>query len=126
MPPKFTNVDEYIELFPENVKEMLLQLRKLIKENAPLADESISYSIPSYKLNGKPLVYFAGYATHIGLYVTPSSHEKFALELSGYKKGKGSVQFPLDSPLPLDLISEMIDYRLNEIESADSLKKDLA
>lgn len=87
-------------------------MRHLIRKNAPEAVESISYGMPGYKLNKKPLVYFAGHANHIGFYATPVGHEAFALELSGYKTGKGSVQFPIDQPLPTELIERMVRFRV--------------
>jgi len=81
-------------------------------QTAPDAVESISYAMPAYKLNGKPLVYFAGYKNHIGFYATPTGHEAFKEELSKYKQGKGSVQFPVDEPMPLDLIRRIVAFRV--------------
>ncbi len=107
-------VDEYIGSFPENIQELLHQIRSVIKENAPGAAEGFSWRMPAYMLNGKPLVYFAGYGRHIGFYATPSGHESFARELSQYKRGKGSVRFPADQPLPLDLIARMVRFRVAE------------
>ncbi|MFV0269258.1 MAG: iron chaperone, partial [Draconibacterium sp.] len=78
------------------------------------AVESIAYGMPAYKLNKKPLVYFAAYARHIGFYATPSGHQEFASELSVYKQGKGSVQFPIDEPLPTDLIRRIVAFRVKE------------
>jgi uncharacterized protein YdhG (YjbR/CyaY superfamily) len=89
-------------------------IRKVIKNNAPEAIENIAYGMPAYKMNKKPLVYFGGYAKHIGFYATPTGHEKFKKQLSLYKQGKGSVQFPLDQPLPLDLIAEIVKFRVLE------------
>jgi len=111
-------VDNYIKSFPENVQELLKQIRAIIKENAPEAEESFAYQMPAYKTNGKPLVYFAGFKNHIGFYATPTGHAEFAKELSKYKQGKGSVQFPLDKPLPLKLIGQVVRFRVQE-----SLKK---
>lgn len=108
----FHNVDEYISSFPDSTQEALKQMRQLILLNAPKAVESISYGMPAYKMNSKPLVYFAGYTKHIGFYATPTGHEKFSKELSVYKQGKGSVQFPLSSSLPKKLIGEIVKYRL--------------
>lgn len=113
----FTNVDDYIKSFPEDVQKTLQQVRKTIKKAAPDAIEGFSYMMPAYKLNGKPLVYFAGYKNHIGLYATPSGHVAFAQELSKYKQGKGSVQFPLDEPVPLDLIKQIVKFRVLETKS---------
>ena len=107
-------VDNYIESFPENVQELLHQLRATIKENAPDAAESIAYQMPAYKTNGKPLVYFAAFKTHIGFYATPTGHSEFANELSKYKQGKGSVQFPFDKPIPFELIGRIVKFRVKE------------
>lgn len=111
MAEKPTTVDQYIATFPTDVQELLQQVRATIKENAPLAEERIGYGMPGYYLNG-PLVYFAGYKNHIGFYATPNGHEAFAEELSKYKQGKGSVQFPLGEPLPLDLIKRIVAFRV--------------
>jgi uncharacterized protein YdhG (YjbR/CyaY superfamily) len=105
------NVDEYIAPFPPAIKTALESLRKTIKKAAPHAEEFISYAMPAYKYNGV-LVYFAGYKNHIGFYGTPSGHEAFKKELSIYKSGKGSVQFPLDKPLPLKLITQIVKFRV--------------
>ncbi|MNU94048.1 hypothetical protein D3C71_840010 [compost metagenome] len=110
----FTTVDEYMLEFENETRERLIAIRKLIQETAPEAVESISYGMPAYKVHGKPLVYFAGYKSHIGFYATPTGHEAFAKELSKYKQGKGSVQFPLDEPLPMKLIQEIVLFRLTE------------
>ncbi len=111
---KPSSVDEYIKSFPKSTEALLKQLRKAIKETAPAAEELISYCMPAYKLNKKPLVYFAGYEKHIGFYATASGHQKFSKELARYKQGKGSVQFPLDEPLPIDLIIRMVKFRVKE------------
>src|SRR5512145_3363356 len=108
----FSNVDEYIRGFPEEVQVILEQVRSVIRHSAPDAAESISYGMPAYKIKGKPLVYFAGYEKHIGFYATPTGHEAFAAELSKYKQGKGSVQFPIDEPMPLDLIERITKFRV--------------
>lgn len=89
-------------------------MRNTILASAPGAEESISYGMPAYKINKKPLVYFAAFKNHIGFYATPSGHEAFAAELAKYKQGKGSVRFPLDKPLPLDLIGEIVAFRMVE------------
>lgn len=107
-------VEEYIGTFPGEVQDLLKQMRAAIVENAPGAEEGFAYQMPAYKLNGKPLVYFAGFRNHIGFYATPTGHEKFTKELSGYKKSKGSVQFPLGKPLPMDLIVRIIKFRVEE------------
>ena len=116
------NVDEYIAQFPPDVKTALESLRKTIKAAAPKAEELISYMMPAYKLNGV-LVYFAGYKNHIGFYGTPLGHEAFAKELSGYKSGKGSVQFPLDKPLPLKLITQIVKFRVAQNNEKATVKK---
>jgi uncharacterized protein YdhG (YjbR/CyaY superfamily) len=108
------NVDEYLEGFPEEIREKLRSIRRIILKNAPGAVEGMAYRMPAYRSNGKPLVYFAGYEKHIGFYATPTGHEKFKNELSRYKQGKGSVQFPVDNPIPYDLIAEIVRYRFNE------------
>ncbi len=96
-------IETYIQQFPDNVQEILHNIRKLIKDNAPEAEELFAYGIPAYKTNKKPLVYFAVFKKHIGFYATPSGHSEFQDELSKYKQGKGSVQFPLDKPIPYKL-----------------------
>lgn len=108
-------VPNYIQSFPEPVQILLEQIRNVIKETAPEAEESISYGMPAYKIKGKPLVYFAGYKNHIGFYATPTGHEAFAEELSKYKQGKGSVQFSLNEPIPFDLIKRIVIFRKNNL-----------
>ena len=109
----YSNIDEYIEQFPDEIKEKLQQIRKLIAETAPQATEKISYQMPTFYYKGN-LVHFAAYKNHIGFYPTPTGIEEFEAELSKYKGGKGSVQFPLDKPLPLDLIKRIVEYRVSE------------
>lgn len=108
---KATTVDEYIKSFPAQTQAILQKIRQIIKNAAPEAAESIAYDMPAYKQSGKPLVYFAGYDKHIGFYATPSGHSAFAEQLSKYKQGKGSVQFPLDQPIPYELIEKIVTYR---------------
>jgi uncharacterized protein YdhG (YjbR/CyaY superfamily) len=108
------SVDEYIQSFPEELQELMRQVRETIIKSAPEAVEGIGSGMPAYKLKGKPLVYFAAYKSHIGFYATPSGHSKFAVELSKYKQGKGSVQFPLDEPMPLELIEKIVKFRVQE------------
>lgn len=105
------NVDEYINAFPSNTRVMLEQLRAAIRQMAPDAIECISYAMPAYKLHGM-LVYFAGYDKHIGFYPGAGGISAFENELTGYKRAKGSVQFPLDKALPLELISRMVKFRV--------------
>ncbi len=109
------DVEAYINQFEGEVKNRLLTMRELVRAVAPDAVESVSYGMPAYKQNGKPLVYFAGYEKHIGFYATPNGHEAFAKEFSKYKQGKGSVQFPNDQPLPTELIKRVITYRKKQV-----------
>ncbi|MDK2826200.1 MAG: hypothetical protein PWQ63_75 [Methanolobus sp.] len=110
---EFHNVDEYIAMFPENVQDKLKELRELIREIAPEAEETISYKMPTFRLNGS-LLHFAAYKNHIGLYPTPSGITEFKDELSSYKHAKGSVQFPIDETLPINLIRKMVAFRVKE------------
>ena len=114
MTADYRNIDEYILTFPPETRKMLEEIRGAIRKAAPDATEAISYQMPTFKLNGKNLVHFAGYKNHIGFYPVPSGMEAFKKELSSYKQGKGSVQFPLDKPLPLDLINEIVKFRVKE------------
>lgn len=109
-------VDAYIAAFPARTQQALKQLRRQIRAAAPAAEESISYGMPAYKLNGKPLVYFAGYESHVGFYATPSGHAAFKKDLAGYKTGKGSVQFPLGEAMPLQLVEKIVRFRVSENE----------
>jgi len=115
MDPKqeFTTIDEYIAQQPADVQPILQQIRALIRETAPEATEKISYQMPTFYLNGN-LVHFAAYKHHIGFYPTPSGTEQFEQELSAYKRSKGAVQFPLDQPMPYDLIRRMVQFRAAE------------
>ena len=106
--------DEYIKCFSTDTQTLLNQMRQTIRQAAPDAEETISYGMPAFKSNGKPLVYFAGYKNHIGFYATPTGHKEFEKELSKYKQGKGSVQFPIDEPLPLELIARIVKFRVKE------------
>lgn len=112
---KMNDVDKYIAGFPAEVQEKLQQVRSLIMETAPEAVEKLAYGMPGYKYKGKPMLYFAGHTSHLGLYATPVTHESFADELSEYKQGKGSVQFPYSKPIPLDLIKRMIEFKLKQL-----------
>jgi uncharacterized protein YdhG (YjbR/CyaY superfamily) len=107
-------IETYIKQFPDNVQEILQNLRKLVKNKAPQAEELFSYGMPAYKTNKKPLVYFAAFKNHIGFYATPSGHNEFKNELSKYKQGKGSVQFPLNNPIPYKLIERIVQFRVTE------------
>jgi len=116
---QFKNMDEYIGDFPEEVQIILEKMRQTIREAAPEAVEAISYQMPTFKLNGRNLVHFAAFKNHIGFYPTPSGIEAFKKELSLYKQGKGSVQFPMDKPIPYDLVKKIVKYRLKEIIEGD-------
>lgn len=108
-------VTEYISQFPKDVQEILENIRSIVKESAPDAIESISYQMPAYKLNGKPVVYFGAWKHHIGFYATPAGNDAFKKELSVYKGAKGSVQFSLDKPIPYNLIKDIVLYRVKEL-----------
>ena len=118
----FQTVDEYIRTFPESVQARLNEVRSIIRSKAPGANECISYGMPAYKSNGKPLVYFAAFKSHIGFYATPTGHEAFKDDLKIYKQGKGSVQFPLDQPLPVDLIKRIVTFRVEENNAVQKKK----
>ncbi|MBF7096275.1 iron chaperone [Alkalibacter mobilis] len=107
-------VDEYISNFPDEVQKRLTEIRNVILETAPYATERICMKIPTYDLNGKWLVHFAGFKKHIGFYPQPEGIAAFKEKLIGYKTSKGTVQFPLNKPLPLDLIKEIVKYRVDE------------
>lgn len=114
-PPAY--VDAYIQGFSSPVRERLEALRDLIRTLAPDATEGIAYGMPAWKLHKKPLVYFAGFDHHVGFYALPSGHAAFDAALQSYKRGKGSVQFPHDRPLPLDLIADIVRFRIHENSS---------
>ena len=105
------NIDAYIANFPPEVQNILQQVRATIQQAAPLATEAISYQMPTFKLNGN-LIHFAAYKNHIGIYPTPSAVEEFKEELSAYKNAKGSVQFPLNQPIPYSLIERIVKFRV--------------
>jgi uncharacterized protein YdhG (YjbR/CyaY superfamily) len=110
----YKNIDEYIKNFPSGVQKKLQQIRKIVQKLAPTATETISYGMPTFKVNGKNLVHFAGYKNHIGFYPTPSALTAFEKELSDYKTSKGTAQFSIDEDLPISLIEQMVKYRLAE------------
>ena len=111
---KPASIDEYIAGFPKETQKILEQVRATIKNVVPDAQETISYAIPTFTLNKTYLVYFAGYKNHISLYPAPRGNEAFEKEISGYKSGKGTVQFSLGKPLPLNLIIKIVKYRMKE------------
>lgn len=110
-------VDEYIGKFEEPVRSRLVQMRDIVRSTAPEAEEKMAYGMVGYKLNKTPLVYFGGFARHVGFFATPNGHEAFKEELAKYKGGKGSVQFPLDEELPIGLIRRVVRYRKQVCES---------
>lgn len=116
---KFDNIEEYILNFPTAVQAHLNVILKIVRDSVPEAKECISYDMPTLKLNGKSLLHFGAFKNHIGLYATPTGHEKFQDELSKYKHGKGSVQFPHNEPLPLDLIRRLVEFRRSEVLSLE-------
>jgi len=116
--PKVETVDEYIKLFPSETQEKLGQVRKLIKEVLPQADEVISYAIPTYKQNKKSVIYFAGYDKHISLYPLPHGIDaEFAAEIEPHIVGKGTLRFDLDKPLPFELMRKVVEHKLAELSN---------
>jgi uncharacterized protein YdhG (YjbR/CyaY superfamily) len=111
---QFQNIDAYIATFPEETRTLLRQVRETIQKTAPEAAEAIKYAMPTFVLKGKNLVHFAAFKNHIGFYATPSGHEEFKAALSQYKSGKGSVQFPIQEPMPLGLIARIVAFRVAE------------
>lgn len=111
---QFETIDEYIKTFPNNVQVILEKLRRAIRKAAPGAEEAISYQIPSFKLRGKYLIYFAGWKHHIAMYPVPPGDKAFKKEVSPYQTGKGTLRFPLDKPLPLRLIKKIVDHRVKQ------------
>jgi uncharacterized protein YdhG (YjbR/CyaY superfamily) len=108
-------ISAYIAQFPQTTQDILEKIREMIKKIAPQANEAIKYAIPTFVHNGKNFVHFGGYAHHIGFYPTPAVLEHFQPELKQYKQAKGSVQFPLDQPIPYELIQRMVEYRLESL-----------
>jgi uncharacterized protein YdhG (YjbR/CyaY superfamily) len=119
----FKTIDEYIKTFPGDIQKILKQIRQTIKEAAPGAEETINYQIPTFKFNGN-LVHFAAFKNHIGFYPAPSGLKAFKKEISSYKSSKGSVQFPLDKPIPLSLIKKIVTYRVKENLEKVNKRKD--
>ncbi len=107
------NIDAYIASFPPGIQTLLQQMRSVVKQVAPQAEETISYGIPAFKLNGM-LVWFAAHTNHIGLYPRGSGIDEFAAQLKGYKVSKGTIQFTKDAPLPVELISKIVQFRVRE------------
>lgn len=117
------NIDEYIAGFPEDVQQILQQVRATIKKAAPDAEETISYAIPTFRLKKTNLVHFAAFKNHIGFYPAPTGMEAFKEELAIYKAGKGSVQFPLGKSMPLHLITSIVEFRMKENPERTKAKK---
>ena len=117
-----TTIDEYIQGFPPDVQQKLSEMRATIRKAAPEASERIAYGVPTFVLNGN-LVHFAAFTHHIGFYPSPSAITRFQKELKKYKSAKGSVQFPLDEPLPLDLVSTIVKFRVGENSKKKASKR---
>jgi uncharacterized protein YdhG (YjbR/CyaY superfamily) len=113
-PAEFKNIDEYIAGFPMDVQGILAKVRSTIHAAAPEAVETISYQMPTFNLHGHYLVYFAAYTKHIGFYGYPKGAEEFEKEVAVYESGKGTLKFPYDQPIPYDLITRMVKYRVQE------------
>lgn len=120
---KPASIDDYIATFPASTQKLLQAVRSTVQKAAPEATETISYAIPTFSLNGKHLVHFAAFKNHIGFYATPTGHEAFEKELSKYKQGKGSVQFPIEEPMPHSLITRIVKFRLKKVKETARLKK---
>ena len=116
MREQFKTIDEYIKSFQKDTQDVLEKMRQTIHQAAPEAEETINYQIPTFKLNGN-LVHFAAFKNHIGFYPAPTGIEAFKKELSPYKSEKGSVQFPLDKPIPYDLVKKIVEFRVKENKS---------
>lgn len=120
-----SEIESYISGHPVSVQQILREIRQLIMEIVPEAEEVFAYQMPGYRTFGKPLVYFAAFKNHIGFYATPTGHTAFKAELAQYKQGKGSVQFPLNEPIPYSLIEKIVRFRKEE-NQADFEKKKAA
>jgi uncharacterized protein YdhG (YjbR/CyaY superfamily) len=107
-------IDEYIARFPPDVRDILQKIRATIRDTAPDAEETISYGIPIFKLQGQYLIYFAGYKRHCSIYPIPAGDAKFREAISSYKSGKGTLKFPLDTPVPLKLVIKIVKLRIKE------------
>jgi uncharacterized protein YdhG (YjbR/CyaY superfamily) len=119
----FNSVDEYIKSFPEDVQKILGEVREAIKAAAPDAGEKISYNMPTFTLNGKYLVYFAGWKNHIAFYGAPIGNAEFREDLLAYESGQGTLKFPYDKPVPYDLISKIVKFRVAENLKRNDKKK---
>ena len=110
----FTTIDEYISTFPQDIQAVLEQVRQAIQKAAPEATETISYGIPAFDLNGKHLVFFAGWKHHLSLYPIPAGDEAFQQELSHYKRARGTIQFLFEKPLPYDFVEKIVTLLMME------------
>lgn len=113
----YKNIDEYIADFPSDIAAILNNIRSCINAESPESVEVISYNMPAFKLNKKVLVYFAAFKNHIGFYALPSGNEAFKAELAKYHTGKGSIQFPLNQPMPFELIKQIVQFRVWEVSN---------
>jgi uncharacterized protein YdhG (YjbR/CyaY superfamily) len=120
---RFTTIDEYISTFSVDTQVILEKMRQAIQKAAPDAIETISYNIPTLDLDGKHLVFFAGWKRHLSLYPTPAGDEAFQQELSHYKRVKSTVQFPLDKPVPYDFVEKMVTFLIVESSEKESIQK---
>jgi uncharacterized protein YdhG (YjbR/CyaY superfamily) len=111
---RFATIDEYISTFPEESQAVLEKVRQAIHKAAPEAVETMSYGMPTFNLNGKHVVFFAGWKRHISLYPLPAGDEAFQQALSHYKRAKGSIQFPFDKPIPYDFVEHMVTLLMRE------------
>ena len=116
----FTTIDEYISTFPADIQAILEKVRQAIHKAAPEAAETISYGIPTFNLNGKHLVFFAGWKHHISLYPIPAGDEAFQQKISQYKRAKGTIQFPLDNPIPYDVVEKIVTLLMMENPEKES------
>ena len=116
----FTTIDGYISTFPSDIQAILENVRQAIQKAAPEATETITYGIPTFNLNGKHLVFFAGWKHHISLYPLPAGDEAFRQAISHYKKAKGTIQFPLDKPTPYDLVEQIVTLLMKENPEKES------
>jgi uncharacterized protein YdhG (YjbR/CyaY superfamily) len=117
MKNKISSIDEYIETFPQDIQVILQQVRQTIKAAAPKAGETISYGIPTFTLNGKYLIYFAGWKHHISIYPIPTGNDAFQQEITPYISGKGTLKFPIEKPIPLKLITKIVKLKVAENSS---------
>lgn len=121
--PNFATIDEYIAIFPSDVQKILEKVRKSINKAAPGATEAISYQIPAFKLDGKNLIHFAAFKNHVSIYPAPRGYDEFKDKIAAYKGGKGTVQFPLDQPIPYRLITRIVRFRVKKHKEKAEAKR---